>query len=351
MDLKLFSKLKYSFGLVLFAISQLILVTPIAMAGQRVALKLDPKQVKIVALGSGQARSGKLDLVALLKTQGLTEANLEIAKIEMQAAAKSWGSLVTLVVNDQEQDSIYVAANASVFASEAQAQDAKNYTRYELSNYQRGAVRSAYLYIDNVQKELPIKFLSIEVETGTLPATVVTKTYVDRKIIRPETYVRDARVANVALPTANSIETGRTVVVAPPVTQPVVAPEVPATVVAAAPQARTSTEAKPSATVMAKAPTVTAATTVPTVVKPVVVKPVEAKPIEAKPMLNPNCVNNSRNQEFCLGQKVNFTQDDGDQVYTGRIVKVVNKESARQVYVKDDDFGDIIVKNADDVSR
>lgn len=329
MDLKLVSKLKYSFGLVLFAISQLILVTPIAMAGQRVALKLDPKQVKIVALGSRQARSGKLDLVALLKTQGLTESNLEIAKIEMQAAAKSWGSLVTLVVNDQEQDSIYVAANASVFASEAQAQDAKNYTRYELSNYQRAAVRSAYLYIDNVQKELPIKFLSIEVETGSLPATVVAKTYVDRKIIRPETYVRDAKVASVALPTTNSIETGRTVVVAPPVTPPVV---------------------------VAKVPTVTAATTVPaivptTVVKPVVAKPIEAKPIEVKAVINPNCVNNSRNQEFCLGQKVNFTQEDGDQVYTGRIVKVVNKESVRQVYVKDDDFGDIIVKNADDVSR
>ncbi len=329
MDLKLVSKLKYSFGLVLFAISQLILVTPIAMAGQRVALKLDPKQVKIVALGSGQARSGKLDLVALLKTQGLTESNLEIAKIEMQAAAKSWGSLVTLVVNDQEQDSIYVAANASVFASEAQAQDAKNYTRYELSNYQRAAVRSAYLYIDNVQKELPIKFLSIEVETGSLPATVVAKTYVDRKIIRPETYVRDAKVASVALPTTNSIETGRTVVVAPPVTPPVV---------------------------VAKVPTVTAATTVhaivpTTVVKPVVAKPIEAKPIEVKAVINPNCVNNSRNQEFCLGQKVNFTQEDGDQVYTGRIVKVVNKESVRQVYVKDDDFGDIIVKNADDVSR
>lgn len=323
---------------------------------ETVTVSFDPKLIKMIIPNGRETAVGKYDLMKALTLAKVDISNgVEINRINFMAAARPWGSQVSLVVNRSEknngnnnlsdsnpevQDTVYIKPNPNAFMD---LKSAKYFDRYELVNHQRGIVKDAYLYMTNFNgKDLPISVFSMDVVMGSKSAEVVNRTYKDESLINPNTFVRNGA----PVPAVNLLEQKRVVIVE---TAETVLPSAPA-------------PARSAAAPVPVAPT-PAAPTNPAPVPTQIPTHSNLKPrfdgqqqINNQPQVkNLKCVVKNANVKICLNDLVKFNITDSDEEYFGRVIQILNadsdNESAKKLVIKEQDFGDVLVKSAKDVSK
>lgn len=336
---------------------------------ETVTVSFDPKLIKMIIPNGRETAVGKYDLMKALTLAKVDISNgVEINKINFMAAARPWGSQVSLVVNRSEknngnnnlsdsnpevQDTVYIKPNPNAFID---LKSAKYFDRYELVNHQRGIVKDAYLYMTNFNgKDLPISVFSMDVVTGSKSAEVVNRTYKDESLINPNTFVRNGA----PVPAVNLLEQKRVVIVE----TETVLPSAPAPNPAPAPARSAAAPVPVAPTPAAPSPAPTPAAPAPAPVPTQIPTHSNLKPrfdgqqqINNQPQVkNLKCVVKNANVKICLNDLVKFNITDSDEEYFGRVIQILNadsdNESAKKLVIKEQDFGDVLVKSAKDVSK